>query len=192
MQLEKVRVFMLEKLKRELTGNLLYHGPGHVQDVYDAALHLAALENLNDEDRTLLLTAALFHDSGFIVARTNHEQISCSIAQQVLPDFGYSAGQIAVICTLIMATHIPQTPHSKLEEIICDADLDYLGRDDFFTLGTRLFTELSSAGLIQGEVAWNHLQVSFLENHRYFTASARRLRDQKKAENLALVKLKIQ
>ena len=32
------------------------------------------------------------------------------------------------------ATKIPQTPLTKLEEIICDADLDYLGREDFFEI----------------------------------------------------------
>ena len=92
---------------------------------------------------------------------------------------------------MIMATQIPQTPHNKLEQIICDADLDYLGRDDFFTIGNKLFDELCMYGIINTELEWNKLQVRFLEKHHYFTPSAKKIRKAKKAENLALIKSKI-
>lgn len=191
MEFEKVKKFILDKLKKELTKNLTYHSLGHIKDVYSAAENLADLENVTGEDLTLLLTAVLFHDSGFLISQKEHERLSCGIVMEHLPKFGYTPEQIERICGMIMATQIPQTPHNKLEKIICDADLDYLGRDDFFTIGDKLFDELVMYGIIDSENEWNKLQVRFLEKHHYFTLSAKRLRKAKKAENLALVKSKI-
>lgn len=191
MQFEKVKKFILDKLKKELTKNLTYHSLGHIKDVYTAAENLAKLENVEGEELTLLLTAVLFHDSGFLISQKEHERLSCEIAMQHLPGFGYTPDQMERICGMIMATQIPQTPHNKLEKIICDADLDYLGRDDFFKIGDKLFDELCMYGIIDNENEWNKLQVRFLEKHHYFTTSAKKLRKAKKAENLSIVKSKI-
>ncbi len=191
MQFEKVKKFILDKLKKELTKNLTYHSLGHIKDVYKAAENLAALEDVNDADKRLLLTAVLFHDSGFLISQKEHERLSCELAQKHLPDFGYTPLEIEKISGMIMATQIPQTPNNKLEKIICDADLDYLGRDDFFTIGDKLFDELVMYGIIDSENEWNKLQVRFLEKHHYFTTSAKKLRKDKKAANLLIVKSKI-
>ncbi len=191
MQFEKVKKFILGKLKKELTKNLTYHSLGHIKDVYGAAENLSSLEHINEDDKKLLLTAVLFHDSGFLISQKEHERLSCDLAKQHLPDFEYTKPQIDRICGMIMATQIPQTPHNKLEQIICDADLDYLGRDDFFTIGDKLFDELVMYGIIDSELEWNKLQVRFLEKHTYFTDSAKKLRQAKKAENLVIVKSKI-
>lgn len=191
MQFQKAKKFILDKLKKELAKNLTYHGLGHVKDVFASAQDLAKLEKVKGDDLTLLLTAVLFHDSGFLISQKEHERLSCEIARKYLADYEYSPNEIEIICGMIMATQIPQKPHNKLEEIICDADLDYLGRDDFFSIGDKLCDELCMYGIIDSENEWNKLQVRFLEKHHYFTASAIRLRKQKKAENLAIVKSKI-
>ena len=64
--------------------------------------------------------------------------------EKLLPEFGYSETEIDTICGMILATKFPQQPHNRLEEIMCDADLDYLGRPDFFSIGNTLFEELKS------------------------------------------------
>jgi uncharacterized protein len=191
MQFEKVKKYILGRLKKELTKNLTYHSLEHIKDVYGAAEQLAYLEKINEEDKRLLLTAVLFHDSGFLFSQKDHERLSCELAKQHLPEFDYLPDEIDRICGMIMATQIPQNPQNKLEEIICDADLDYLGRDDFFKIGDKLFGELVMYGIIDDEHEWNKLQVRFLEKHHYFTKSAKKLRREKKAENLLLVKSKI-
>lgn len=191
MQFDKVKKFILNKLKKELPKNLTYHSLGHIKDVYTAAEMLAKLEKIEGEDFTLLLTAVLFHDSGFLIQQKEHEKLGCDIAREHLPAYGYNNEQIERICGMIMATRIPQTPHNKLERIICDADLDYLGRDDFFKIGNYLYDELCMYGIINTENDWNKLQVRFLEGHKYFTPSAKKLRKAKKEEHLALIKSKI-
>ena len=74
---------------------------------------------------------------------------------------------------MIIATRIPQSPITQLEKILCDADLDYLGRDDFYEIGNRLFDELKRNGVVETEREWNLVQKTFLESHRYHTNFAK-------------------
>ena len=191
MKFQEAKKFILNKLEDELPMHLSYHSVAHIQDVYDASEQIARREGVTGEDLQLLLTAALFHDSGFLYGPREHETVSCKIAREYLPEFDYTEEQIERICGMIRATEIPQNPHNLLEEIICDADLDYLGRDDFFTIGDRLFAEMSITGNIKTEKDWNTLQARFLESHHYFTKTSIALRKAKKESHLQLVKSKI-
>lgn len=191
MKYADVKKFILGKLKKELPNHLSYHSVEHVKDVINSCKLIAKHEGVKGEDLKLLLTAALFHDTGFLINAKDHEQLSCNIARQHLPLYGYSDEQIDKICGMILATKVPQKPQNHLEEIICDADLDYLGRDDFFTIGNKLFSELSMYGILNTEDEWNALQVKFLEAHNYFTKTAIQLRKGKKDEHLRIVKSKL-
>lgn len=191
MQFKEAKKFIMAKLKKELPKHLFYHSVEHIKDVYDSARVIAKAEKISKEDIDLLLTAALFHDAGFMIDQKEHERLSAELAQKYLPDFGYTPEQIRKISGMIMATKIPQSPKNLLEEILCDADLDYLGRDDFFTIGDKLFSELSMYGIINSENEWNKLQASFLEKHHYFTKTALKNRKAKKDEHLELIKSKI-
>lgn len=188
MEFEKVRVHIMQRIEAELPRNLYYHCYEHVQDVYCSAMNLAEMEGVVGNELTLLKTAVLFHDSGFIKGMNNHEEVGCGIARETLPEYGYTEDQINAICGMIMATRIPQSPKNKLEEIICDADLDYLGRDDFWTIAPNLFRELRELGLLDSEQDWNRLQLKFLSGHRYFTVSAKGLRQAKKEAHLNKIK----
>ena len=191
MEFEAARAFILDKLNKELPQHLSYHSVLHVQDVYNSVGIISEQEGVSGEDLTLLLTAALFHDSGFLIQQKDHEMISCDIVREYLPGYNYTPAQIEQICGMIMATKIPQQPHNLLEEILADADLDYLGRDDFFIIGDRLFSELSMYGMISNERDWNLLQIKFLEGHKYFTKTAISMRKAQKEKYLQLIKLKV-
>lgn len=191
MEYEKIKKYILNLLKEKLPEHLSYHSVNHIKDVIESVEMIAVSEGVNDEDMVLLKTAALFHDTGFLYGSKNHEEKSCEIAQQYLPDYGYSQPRIDKINGMIMATKIPQTPNNNLEEILADADLDYLGRDDFFVIGDKLFEELSMFGIVNSEQDWNLLQEKFLESHHYFTKTAINNRKQKKQENLDIIKSKL-
>jgi ABC-type sulfate transport system substrate-binding protein len=68
-----------------------------------------------------------------------------------------------------MATAIPQSPNNKLEEIIADADLEYLGSDKAAELARQLFRELKSLNPDLQEEDWKKIEIDFLTTHRYFT-----------------------
>ncbi len=188
MQIEPVREFILDELRRGLPHHLSYHSVEHVLDVYNAAEYIGMREGISAIDMRLLLTAALYHDSGFLQGPKEHEEMSCSIAKQILPDFGYTDDEIERICNMIRATKIPQLPKTRLEEILADADLDYLGRDDFFTTGEKLFEEFSFFGVVNNREEWNKLQVNFLEKHRFFTNTSIEMRKVEKEKHLEAIK----
>ena len=190
-QFEQLKKFILNKLRDELPAHLTYHNIDHTVDVVQAADLLATAENITTADKGLLAAAALLHDTGFLTGRQNHEESSCNIARYYLPGYGYSAAEIDIICSLIAATRLPQSPNSHLAEILCDADLDYLGRDDFFEGSNRLFTELKTEGMVQDEDQWNRQQADFMGEHTYFTKTALNLRQPKQEHYVELIKLKI-
>lgn len=185
MNLREVEKYIYEKLQKNLSSTLTYHGFHHTVDVVDAALKLAKAEGIKDkESLDLLETAALFHDLGFISTYKNHEEEGCRIAKIILPNFQYSEEQVEIICGMIMATKIPQKPQNILEKIIADADLDYLGRDDFEPIAESLFQELREREMVTDLDTWNKIQVKFLENHHYWTKSAIELRNEQKMTHL--------
>jgi len=190
-RLHKVKELILGKLEKELPLHLTYHNIEHTKDVMQAVAILAGNKKIGANEKELLLTAALFHDTGFLIKRDEHEAESCNIARNYLPLYGYTPTEIEQICDLIMATRIPQSPGNRLAEILCDADLDYLGRDDFFTLSTKLFAELNSEGIIKGENEWDREQANFMENHHYFTKTAVDLHQSKKERHIELIKSRI-
>ena len=191
MEYDKIKKTILKNLKNNLPKHLSYHSVMHVKDVIDSVEKIAKSEGVNQEDLMLLKAAALFHDTGFLYGAKDHEEKSCEIAQEYLPNYGYSQSQIDKIKGMIMATKIPQSPNNHLEQILADADLDYLGRDDFFTIGDKLFDELTMFGIVNSERDWNLLQEKFLENHHFFTQTAINNRNQKKQQNLEIIKSKL-
>lgn len=176
--------FILNELDA-LSPALTYHGKHHTLDVFAVAEQLCLSEKVSENDTLHVLTAALLHDIGFLRHYRDHELHSCNFAQEVLPNFGYTEGSIKKICNLIKATKIPQSPKNLLERMLCDADLDYLGRADFYTIGQTLFEEMRVLKMIETEDEWNALQIRFLENHAYFTASNQRERTVLKEKHLA-------
>lgn len=188
MDFKSAEIFILEKLQKELPLNLYYHSFKHVMDVLEAAKLYGRLEKISKNENILLQTAVLFHDSGFIIQSKDHEDIGCEIARANLPNFDYTEEEIAIICGMIMATKIPQKPSNKLEQIICDADLDYLGRDDFWEIGYNLYKELEIYGILTDEREWNKLQLRFLTSHNYFTKSAKKNRQPKKDTHTQKIK----
>jgi exopolyphosphatase/pppGpp-phosphohydrolase len=177
--------YIIQRLRRELNPSLTYHCVEHTLDVLEATRRLSDAENIDPGERKILETAALFHDAGMIIQYKDHESASVQIAREVLPGFGYSVNEVNEIEGLIMVTKLPQRPYNHHEQIICDADLDYLGRDDFYLHSFSLQLEWKVNNLRNTTLAeWLEIQVNFLSDHQYFTKSAIHLRNEKKLGHL--------
>lgn len=186
----KIQNHVLNKLK-DLPDFLTYHNPSHTLDVLTQCRIIAAEEHITANDLYLLQISALYHDTGFIHNYNNHEEKSCELARRELPGFGLTPDDIDKVCGMIMATKIPQNPTNILEQIICDADLDYLGRPDFYTIGNGLYKEFLHQGTVKDELSWNQLQIRFLENHHYFTNTSKAKREKAKQQHLDEIKEKV-
>lgn len=174
----------MDLLGNNLKTDLTYHCLAHTMDVVEACSRLAQAEKVSGDDLTLLLTAALLHDTGFLRTYQDHETASTEIASELLPEFGYTEDEIATINDLIRATRIPQTPTSRLGELLCDADLDYLGRYDYEQIAHNLYLEFRQYGIITTEEQWLDLQIRFLSGHRYFTGTSQQSRESGKQAQL--------
>ncbi|MFY0674142.1 MAG: phosphohydrolase [Bacteroidia bacterium] len=192
MDFEGLKKHVFALLEEQLPENLRYHGLHHTHDVLDSVERYIQEEGIsNTKDQILLRTGAVMHDSGFIVAYQNHEENGVKLAKEILPKFGYSASDIDVISGLIMATKVPQSPQNHLEEVLCDCDLDYLGRDDFEEISETLYHEWKDRGMVTDLIDYDTKQVRFLEAHSYFTNFAKTNRAIKKAQQIENLKARL-
>ncbi len=187
MQYDKAYHFLMPKLEKELPPEILYHNAAHTKHVIQSAILLGQSEKLSDSDMLLLKTAALFHDAGFLIQSDNHEEHSCEVAREYLPGFDYDKKQIDAICEMIMATKLPQAPQGFMAGILCDADLFYMGEDNYEENAENLYTEKINTGAAITREQWKQTQIDFLSSHKYFTATAQEILNKKK--ELTLEKL---
>ena len=180
--------YITQRMLRDLPGKLYYHGMHHTLDVCRAVDEIAQGEKVHGDDLILLRTAAIYHDIGFVVEYNHNEELATEIAGHTLPSYHYAPEQIDIIKKIILSTRVPQTPETHLEKIICDADLDYLGREDFFDIAETLKKEWLAHNIIHAEGEWPAIQLKFLERHRYFTKTAIANREAKKQQHISQLK----
>lgn len=180
---DQIREHVVRKLGH-LKPDLTYHCIEHTLDVLEQALRIAREENMRDDkDLELLKIASLYHDIGFLKTYLQHEKQSVEIFREDFRDSSMSESDKETIAKLIMVTQIPQQPKNKLEQIICDADLDYLGRSDFADISENLRKEFLAYGIVSTDEEWFALQLKFLQNHQYHTAASRDKREPVKKQN---------
>jgi uncharacterized protein len=183
--IEKTRIKVQEILQKKLSPLLTYHSYDHTCGVVKSCIEIAAHEHIyHPSDLVLLETAAWFHDIGFINIYKEHEQHSVEIAKDLLPQLGANDNEIDLICEMIMATRLPQSPQNLLSSILCDADLDYLGSMEFPQISKGLKEEWISLGIINSEEEFYKRQLSFLHKHNYFTRFSRKNRGPVKRQHL--------
>jgi class 3 adenylate cyclase len=187
-QFTDIQELILDRLENELPRYLYYHNVKHTVDVVTEVELIGWAEGLDDEGILLLKTAALFHDAGHTISYDEHEFHGTELARNLLPGYGYSEEQVEKICNIIMATKLPPHPKDIYQEIICDADLDYLGRSDMIPVSNTLYKELSEQDKIGTLSDWNKLQLKFISAHTYFTKTARSLREVNKQKQIERIK----
>ena len=195
---ESAKEYVFRRLETELSSKLFYHGVHHTRDdVLPAFERLSELEGVSEEDLVIGRTAALYHDVGYLEQYAKNEPIGVRIARETLPGFGYAPNQIERVGEVIMATQLQmvagkliQVPdrNDLLQMIMCDADLDTLGRDDWFSISESLRRELKEYGIYQTPRQWAVGSLDFQENHSYFTNAAQRLRNEGKQRNITELK----
>lgn len=169
MEVKQAIDFILDKLRAELSENLIYHSVSHTIGVIDATINIAKSESIEGRDLDLLMVAAAYHDSGFLRGNQNHEVNSCALLSEYAPDFGFDSEEIDQMKSMIMSTKIPQSPVTKLEKVLCDADLDYLGGKRYNEISEKLYQEFQLNGVEMSQEDWLDMQIGFLISHTYWT-----------------------
>ena len=172
-------------MEQKLMPELRYHNLTHTfEHVMPAALELADLCGVSQEEKQLLMVAVAFHDTGWIFKGHGHERISAALARKKLPALGFSKRQVDRITSMILATQMPHQPTCLLDSILIDADMAILSRDDFWLCNDELRAELELLGEPLSDSEWYESQLAFLEKHRYFTNVAIAGREQAKQKHI--------
>jgi predicted metal-dependent HD superfamily phosphohydrolase len=168
----EARKFIIEKLKNNSKADNYYHNISHALEV-ESAVKLIAKQfpELRELEIELLSISALCHDIGYSENCEDHERISADFAKNNLGQFGYSQDELNTISKLILSTKFPHSPSNLKERIICDADLSYLGGENYFKQVSRLKTEYKECNIkeFSSENEWIEYQLKFLRRHRFFT-----------------------
>lgn len=188
MKVEKITNEIFELIERELSLDLTYHSMRHTKDVHRICMFYIKEYNLPKHSAALLEIAAVGHDVGFTKVYANHEVVSAEITGKIMLKHGFNQKDVDIVSETILATKIPQSPVSFLGQILCDADLDYIGRSDFLEIGLLLKKEWQTYNIMPNiEENFDNIQVSFLNSHRYHTQFAIDNRGPVKRNNLKML-----
>ncbi len=182
---------VISQLESELPEWIMYHNAGHTRYVMEQAESIAEKEDVNGRDLLLVKIAALYHDTGFFLNREDHEKLGCDIASRDLQGSLLNPEEIKKVCGMITATKVPQKPSTALEKIVADADLEYLGTNNFDAFSNNLFLELLHSNPTLSLREWDKIQVDFISNHTYHTNFCRAYKEPVKQQNLEKVRKRL-
>lgn len=189
--IKKTKEYVVGFIADNFTEKICYHNIDHTLEVVEASEIIGKKLNISTENLEIVILAAWFHDTGYFLGCTNHEEASANIAKLYLEGEAIDSTTIDKIICCIMATKIPQTPKSILEKIICDADLFHLATDKFFGKSELLLTELTLHNQKIDQKCWLIKSKEFVESHNYHTSFGKEFLLPELAKNLELLNLKI-
>jgi predicted metal-dependent HD superfamily phosphohydrolase len=168
------REFVEKLLAEKLAPWVAYHDYQHTDETYRASREIGRACGLGPAEIEIVLIAALFHDTGYIETVVGHEERSVAIATGFLRKKGYPEDNIRAVAGCIMATTVPQRPRNLLEQVVCDADMLYVGREEFFHKNDLLRSEQEGReGTGVDPVEWRRRSLAFLEAQKYHTPYCR-------------------
>ncbi len=188
-RLKIVDQYIRELFSNELPDGIKFHDADHTlhptKGVVAVANSIAISENISEHDRELLITAAYFHDTGYIREYDKNEPIAARMAGRILNLIGYKPDEIEKVQKMILSTDLDREPKTHVEKILCDADLDNLGREDFFILDTKLREGRRARGLdVSDNEKWYRGTLEVLNKHKYYTESQKKLMEEGKQKNI--------
>ncbi len=159
---------IVEEIKEKVPAKYCFHDWRHTREVVEAVYRIIPhCPQLTVRQKRCLLFAALTHDMGFTVTANGHETESARIAGVIGRGVGYSAKDVVMIQSLIMATVITYRPRTLCEKIIRDADLFHLGTNRRKERSRLLRKELANCGHTFSDAEWRRREIVFVANHHF-------------------------
>lgn len=182
-QLEQLKKDILAMLEEKLPSCYYYHNDVHTMEVIENARLLGNEAGLSEEEQILLETAAILHDCGYLETYRNNEPKGAKFAERILPQYGYNEDEIKIISDMILATSFNINPETKLEKLIRDADVGYIGTKKFFNRSDDLRHEIEEVVHPITDRQWYELEVKYLDKFKFYTSEANKLFSEQLNEN---------
>lgn len=171
---------------------LVFHNLEHTRSVVKHTKEIASHYDLSQKDNFILVTAAWFHDTGYLFTEpSKHEHVSCDVIKSFMKDLVEDEEIVSEIIACIMATKFPTSPKTLLQEIICDADTYQLGTKEFKETNKKVWEEIRMRNEDVDIQKFNEGTIKFLENHRYYTSYCKELLNEGKKKNLKKLRKKL-
>jgi predicted metal-dependent HD superfamily phosphohydrolase len=178
----------------KLPSKMVFHDLKHTQLVVKAARRLANDQQLSATDTEALLLAAYFHDTGYTQRYVGHEAVSADLAAAFLRDQNYPPEGIERVKDMILATEFESDSRGPLADLLVDADMSGMGREEFAAAGERLRLEWEMY-LVDRSFStpdWVQYQLDYLNDHNFRTAAARARYGPGRQENIEVQEKLIQ
>lgn len=183
--LKQVAGYVKKYMQQHHNPALLYHDLEHTESVVAAAYQICSHYPLNETEQFIVITAAWFHDVGYLQDIHQHEVCGALHAGDFLEKAGVDADTIHAVRQCILATQMPQNAVTLPEQILCDADMFHLGTNEFEENSKLLRREKNNFRHIPiSKDEWRTMTIDLLKNHTYYTEYCRVLLQEKKAQNL--------
>lgn len=174
--IRKASNYIFSLFKEKLSKKLVYHNYKHTFEIAKISRTLGEEYNLSEPDLEALVLAAWFHDAGYLETYTGHEEKSVDIATGFLQNEGYPEERIQVVADCILATRAGHTAVTLPEEILADADLSNIGKENFFSNAELLRVEWEIfLNKFFTDAEWAQYQLDFLLATNFKTQVAQRL-----------------
>lgn len=186
--LSKSKKFVEDYFKNS-NNNIYYHNINHIKEVVEHSEIIADFLKISEDEKEILLIAALFHDIYHVVSNINHEEESAEIAREFLLSQKYPIEKINKVVGCILATRVPQNPQNILEKIICDADLFHAGTEEFFNRNALYRKEIESK--LKKNISdkdFVEQTLFFFKSHQFFTDYSKKFLNKQKQINLKKLK----
>ncbi len=172
----------------EASPNLYFHNSGLVKNICNHVEILSSAERLSDEEFINLKLASVFLLSGYIYDYDKPMEESTRLVEEILPAYGFERENVTAVSRIIKNLH-SNNPESLSDKILHDARYDYLGRVDFLFLTDKLLRESTEYGSHPDRATWVDNQLRLLNEHDFYTASARIMRSVSVAEQIDALKV---
>ncbi|MBX2914737.1 MAG: HD domain-containing protein [Cyclobacteriaceae bacterium] len=183
------RFYVTGLFNHYLPANCKFHTIHHTLNVVQFCYELGEHYRLTKTDMEKLLLAAWFHDTGYCLNIDDHENASVTIVSTFLDSRNLTENYLPSVKKLILATKRLGEPVTLAEQIICDADAQHLGAEDYFNWCALLKEELELKNCQElSDKEWSQMNICFFDSHRYFTDYAQKMWGGQKLKNLNLLK----
>ena len=147
--------------------------------------------NLGGQELKLAHLSAWFAELGFSEDHRNYQGKSVKLAREFFRTKKLDDGIFEKLEECILSTRVPQQPVSVISQLICDATMYHLAEKDSLQLADALRNEVAAVAQIEySDEEWINEYIKMINNHFYFTRTARELFQKRKEKTLAAFQAK--